>query len=302
MSGMTPPAASHRPRYGYVATGAARLFFRDIGEGRPVVVLHGGPDFDQQYLIPELDRLSGSCRLIYYDQLGRGRSAEGVHPEDVTIGSEVEDLDRVRRHFDLDRVAVLGHSWGGVLAMEYATRHPERLSHLILMNTAPASHDDLSVVREHILRKRARGDDERMRAIAASAAYERGDLDAEAEFYRIHFAPTVHRSEQLETIVGRLRANFTEEGVVTARTIEHRLYDETWRLDDYDLIPRLRQLDVPTLVIHGDDDLVPVEVAEHIAGAVPGAVLAVLPGCGHFSYLQSPKEVEQLVADILARS
>ncbi|MET0831732.1 MAG: alpha/beta fold hydrolase [Acidimicrobiia bacterium] len=285
-----------------MATDAARLFFRDIGEGRPVVVLHGGPDFDQQYLIPELDRLAGSCRLIYYDQRGRGRSAEGVHPEDVTIGSEVEDLDRVRRHFDLDRVAVLGHSWGGVLAMEYATRHPERLSHLILMNTAPASHDDLSVVREHIIRKRAPGDDERMRAIASSAAYERGDLDAEAEFYRIHFAPTVHRSEQLETIVGRLRANFTEEGVVTARTIEHRLYDETWRLDDYDLIPRLRQLDVSTLVIHGDDDLVPVEVAEHIAGAVPGAILAVLPGCGHFSYLQSPKEVDRLVADILARS
>ena len=87
--------------------------------------------------MPELDRLSESVRLIYYDQRGRGRSFSGEGPDDVTLIGEIEDLDRIREWTGLDAVAVLGHSWGGVLAMEYAIRHPERVTHLILMNTAP---------------------------------------------------------------------------------------------------------------------------------------------------------------------
>ena len=112
---------------------------REIGSGRPVIVLHGGPDFDHSYLLPDLDRLSNSYRLIYYDQRGRGRSAAGVRPEDVTLASEIADLETIREHFSLDSMILLGHSWGTVLALEYARRHPERVSHLILMNPAPVS-------------------------------------------------------------------------------------------------------------------------------------------------------------------
>lgn len=104
-----------------------------------MIVLHGGPDFDTSYLLPELDRLSDKFHLIYYDQRGRGRSADSVKPEDVTLESEIADLDEVREHFHLDKVVLLGHSWGTVLALEYALRHPERVSRLVLMDPAPAS-------------------------------------------------------------------------------------------------------------------------------------------------------------------
>jgi proline iminopeptidase len=124
---------------GHVPVDGARLYYRTVGQGPPIVVLHGGPDFDHYYLLPELDRLAETFQLVYYDQRGRGRSAEGVAPDDVGIESEVADLDGVRRHFGFYTIAVLGHSWGGLLAMEYASRHPGRVSHLILMNSAPAS-------------------------------------------------------------------------------------------------------------------------------------------------------------------
>lgn len=131
-------ADSPSARRGFVPVDKAGLYFREIGQGPPIVVLHGGPDFDLNYLLPEMDRLSAAFRLIYYDQRGRGRSAARVRPEDVSIESEARDLERVREYFQLESLAVLGHSWGGVLAMEYALRHPRRVSHLILMNTAPA--------------------------------------------------------------------------------------------------------------------------------------------------------------------
>jgi proline iminopeptidase len=282
-----------------VPIGSARLYYRDIGEGQPIVVLHGGPDFDHNYLVPEMDRLAQSHRLIYYDQRGRGRSVGGVRPEAVTIQSEMEDLDGLRRHLQLDSVGVLGHSWGGVLAMEYATRYPDRVSHLILMNTAPASRDDYLIFRQHLQRGRPAGDIEMMQAVSASARYQQGDLAAEAEYYRIHFRMTLRQPEYLERVVGRLRSNFTEEGVRTARAIERRLRDETWLSTEYDLVPKMRELDIPTLVLHGDHDFVPVELASRIAQAVPGGRLSVLGGCGHFAYLEFPEQVYDQVAAFL---
>ena len=117
------------------------LYCREVRRGTPMIVLQGGPDFDISYLLPELDRLSDKFHLIYYDQRGRGRSAAYVKPEDVTLKSEMADLDEVREHFHLDKVLLLGHSWGTVLALEYALRHPERVSRLVLIDPAPAAAD-----------------------------------------------------------------------------------------------------------------------------------------------------------------
>ena len=138
------------PREGYVPAENAELFYREVGRGRPIILVHGGPDFDHTYLLPDMDRLSDSYRLIYYDQRGRGKSGRDVRPDDVSIRTEIEDLEGLRKYLRLDSVAVLGHSWGGVLALEYAIRHPDRVSHMILMNTAAASHDDYMLLRQEV--------------------------------------------------------------------------------------------------------------------------------------------------------
>jgi proline iminopeptidase len=294
--------ADDAPSEGHVLTDRARLYYRAIGEGRPIIVLHGGPDFDHHYLLPELDRLADSFRLVYYDQRGRGRSAGDVQPEDVSIASEIEDLDAVRRHLGFDAVALLGHSWGGVLAMEYATRHPEHVSHLILVDTAPASAEDWLELRQHLPTTRAPGDVERMRAVASSARFQAGDLEAETEYYRIHFSATVRQPELLEQVIRRLRTHFTEASVLTARAIEQRLYDETWRSERYDLIAKLRAVRVPTLVLHGEHDFIPVALAARIAQAMPCGHLVVLEDCGHFAYLESPDAVYENVAALFESS
>jgi len=211
---------------GTVPAGDAELFFRETGNGQPIVVLHGGPDFDHTYLLPELDRLSDAYRLIYYDQRGRGRSTKGVQPEDFTIQSDVEDLERLRVYFQLETVALLGHSWGGILALEYALRHPERVSHLILLNPAPASAQDYMLLRQDRIERS--GDDlEKLKALRSDTRYQEGNLDAVAAYYRIHFRAALRKPEHLEAIIERLRASFTKEGIILARRIEDRLMEET---------------------------------------------------------------------------
>ncbi|MFN0282034.1 MAG: alpha/beta fold hydrolase [Kineosporiaceae bacterium] len=289
-----------KARTGFLTAGDARLHVRDVGEGPAIVVLHGGPDVDYDYLLPELDLLAERFRVIYYDQRGRGRSADGVRPDDVTLQSEMRDLEHVRCHFGLESMAVLGHSWGGVLAMEYAGRHPERLTHLILMNTAPASHEDVLVFRQHLSNIRPAGDVEAMRSLAATAEYLAGDLAAESAYYRLHYRPAFHVPELLDRLMPRLRTNFTPERVLTARRIEDRLYDQTWSVPGYDLLPGLRRLAAPSLVLHGETDFVPVELAARVAAALPAARLAVVRRCGHFAHLEAPDAVVQLVHELFA--
>src|SRR5207253_7963045 len=115
---------ARRAHEGYFPVPGAQPYFCEVGNGRPLVIVHGGPDFNHNYLLPRLDRLSSAFRLIYYDQRGRGKSSRDVSPETVNIESEVDDLDSLRKYFGLDAIAILGHSWGGLLAMEYATCPP----------------------------------------------------------------------------------------------------------------------------------------------------------------------------------
>jgi len=260
------------------------------------MILHGGPDFDHSYLLPDMDNLADSFRLIYYDQRGRGKSADNVQPEDVTIQSEMEDLEAVREHFGLESMAVLGHSWGGMLAMEYAIRHPQRVSHLILMNTAPASREDYLLFRQERLDKSA-ADMEQLKEMASTAGYEQGDPDTLADYYRIHYRATIRPPEDLERVVQTLRSSFTKESILKGRAIEDRLMEETWLSEGYDLLPELKQLNMPTLIIHGDYDFVPVECALHVAEAIPKARFVLLKDCGHFSYLECPDRVRPVIGD-----
>lgn len=285
---------------GFISAGSGRLYFRTFGRGQPVIVLHGGPDFDHTYLLPELDRLGEACRLIYYDQRGRGRSAEGVKPEDVTIETDVEDIDRIREHFGFETAAVLGHSWGGLLALEYARRQPERVSHLILLNTAPASHADMLLLREGLARRRTAAEQAQLESRTRDAEYAAGDPDAAAAYLRVHFRPALRRPEQLEAVVARLRASFTREGLLKAWAIEERLYEDTWLRPNYDLLPDLERLRIPALVLHGEDDFIEPACAAHIAAAIPGARYVLLADCGHFSFLEKGEEVFEQVRNFLA--
>jgi len=292
------------PREDRIVIGHASLYSRDIGRGQPLIVLHGGPDFDTSYLLPDLDRLADAYRLLFYDQRGRGRSADGVRPEDVTMASDVDDLDKVRQHFQFQSTALLGHSWGAVLALEYALSHSEHVSHLILMNPAPASTSDLRMFRKSYV-ERLGADMDRQRAISASAAYQAGDPVAVAARYRLHFKFALARPGDYERLMATMKGAFERQGndgIVKARAVEDHLMRDTWQVDSYDLLPRLRTLKIPTLVIAGDRDFIPVEIAAHLAAAIPSARLVTLENCGHFSYLECPTDVRTAVDDFFRRT
>jgi len=262
----------------------AELYCREVGEGRPLVVIHGGPDFDHTYLLPDMDRLAASRRLVYYDQRGRGRSRGELRPEDIHIDRYVDDLNGVRKHLGVESIDILGHSWGALVAMHYALRHPNRTAHMVLLNSAPASHADLLLMREERLRRCA-AHEEQLREILPGFA--RGDPEAVARYYRIDFGTTFKRQEDL----ARLNLAWTGNAIKAGRLIESHLAQGLIWSEGYTLLPALAAVRTPTLVIHGDFDFIPVECAGRIAEAIPGARLEVLRDSGHFSYIDAAEQV-----------
>jgi proline iminopeptidase len=189
-----------------------------------------------------------------------------------------------------------------VLALEYALRYPGRVSHMILMNPGPASTDDYQQLKKEWLEKRPE-DMERRKAISATAAYKEADPDAVVAYYRIHFKPALARSEDYEKLITRMQASFVRQGsagIIKARAVESRLMSETWAAPEYNLLPRLKGLRIPTLVVTGDHEFIPIPTAEHITQALPNARMVTLKDCGHFSYMESPVAVREQIDALFA--
>src|SRR5580765_5342309 len=128
-----PAPPSHEGRV-LVAPGVS-LHYRIVGSGPDtIIVLHGGPGLQSQYLTTALDPLAYGRALIYYDQRGRGQSDAVGDSTALTAAHDVEDLDSLRRSFGLTRVTLLGHHWGAVLAALYAKRFPEHVKRLLLVS------------------------------------------------------------------------------------------------------------------------------------------------------------------------
>jgi proline iminopeptidase len=120
---------------GNVKSGAASLHYWVRGTGAPIVMLSGGPGF-ASYLHPVMAELSRGHRIVMLDQRGTGHST--VAPMDETtinVQALVEDLETLRKHLGIERWTVLGHSWGGMLAMRYSIAHPESIDALVLVGS-----------------------------------------------------------------------------------------------------------------------------------------------------------------------
>jgi proline iminopeptidase len=165
---------------------------------------------------------------------------------------------------------------------------------MILMNPAPASIDDFKQFRKERLEKLG-SDADRLNAMRASAAYQEGDPDAVAAYYRIHFKQALTRPEDLDKVIASLRASFTKEGILKARAVEARLMNDSWLSPTYDLLPTLKRLKIATLVIDSDHDFIPAATATHITQSIPNACLVTLKDCGHFSYLECPVAVREQI-------
>ncbi len=248
---------------------------RRIGAGPPVVVLHGGPGAHHDYLLPGFDLLAAGRELIYYDQRGGGQSPV---PRETPVGwqEQVADLEALRAHWGLEQLTLAGYSWGGLLAMLYATVHPERTARLALLSPAPAHR----LAREEFERRFA------ARTMTPELQEARKSLRASGLREQ---DPAAHAARIFELAVAGYFHDPARASNLTPFRVTERTRAEVWQsLGDYDLRPALRTLAVPALVVHGDNDPIPWESAQETADCLSAEWL-LIPDCGHVPYVEAPE-------------
>ncbi|OLD00479.1 MAG: hypothetical protein AUI88_00400 [Gemmatimonadetes bacterium 13_1_40CM_3_70_8] len=257
-----------------------RLHTRRVGSDPPVVVLHGGPGADYAYLLPQYDRLAHGRALLFYDQRGGGRSPVA---RDVPVGwqEHVADLEALRKHWAIDRLTLLGYSWGGLLAVLYALEHPDRVGRLALVAPAPLT----ARWREEFERRlSARLADPRIvRARAELSASGLAQRDPE-KYRRLAFALSVAGYFKDPS-----RAKELTPFRVTARTQQ-----AVWQsLGNYDLRDRLRGTfpkgrTPRAVVVHGVYDPLPIESARETAALLDTGVIEL--ATGHAPHVEATED------------
>ena len=257
----------------------------------PVLLLHGGPGADSRYLRPQLDRVAdlGAGRPIYfYDQRGADRSPQDEGEDPPSVAIHVEDVDAVRRYIGVDKVRLLGYSWGALLSMLYATKYPQHVEKLILLSPAPATAE----VRQSYQRRMT----EAMQRPSVIA------LRDELARLRETATPEQQRRHRFALAVSSYFVNPRRTLELTPFLVKQRLEEAIWKSlgPQFDLRPKLHELaHIPTLVIHGTDDVIPIESAAETA-RILSAELVALADCGHVPYIEAPEPLFAALTRFLA--
>jgi proline-specific peptidase len=284
---------------GYIPFRGFRTWYRIVGEtdqlGKPAILcVHGGPGTPHDYLEP-LDALAaGGRRVVFYDQLGCGRSDQPSDPPMWTIDLFVEELGAVRQALGLDRVHLFGHSWGGNLALSYALARPRGLVSLVLASAAASMPHALAETWR--LRAELPADvRERLDRLEAGGQTGTPEYGAALEvFYRRHLCRLDRWPDFLVRGLGATRQEVAE--AIWGRSD----FAPSGPLKDWDVTDRLHEIRVPTLILCGRYDLATPVLAEELHRGIRGSRMAVIEDAAHAAHAEKPEEYIRVLDGFLS--
>jgi proline-specific peptidase len=277
-----------------------RTWYRIVGElpatsaKLPLLALHGGPGFPHDYL-EDLATLAEDGRaIVFYDQLGCGRSD---HPDDTSLwvmDTFVEELAAVRDALGLDQVHLLGHSWGGWLALEYALGRPTGLASLVLASTCASLPGFAAETR----RLKESLPAEVQEVIDRHEAEGTTDDPAYEEATMAYYTQWVCRLDPFPDHVMRTFMNVSEDVYGTVQGPE---WNVTGNLKDWDVTARLGELDLPVLVTSGRYDEMTPALVKPLVDGIRGAESVVFEESAHLAMAEEPERYREVLESFLGR-
>jgi len=262
-----------------------------IGDAVPLVCINGGMLYDHSMLWPALSPLAIKRQLVLYDQRGRGQSSAPANPADATIDDDAADVAALRRALGIRRWDVLGHSWGGGIAMLAAALDAGATRRLVLVDPVGVTSDWMPALRRAVL-ERLTGDEREAVARISDESLGDPDPDLHSAYSRAVY-PAWFADPDLATRFKPPRA-FSPTGAAVLARLRREGYD--WR-------SRIRGVSTPTLVLHGALDplppSVPLAVFEPDSYIPKNTRQIVVPSSGHMPFWEAPERFFSLIESFL---
>lgn len=272
----------------------SEIYYRTMGEGDPLVFVHGGPLLGHSYLLPHLEELAEDYQLIFYDQRAAGRSSPEVVDSTMTLDGFADDIELIRQKLDLGKINLLAHSWGGLIAMKYAMKYDENLDHLILSNSiAPNTLDNMED-EIAIGKKMAKEDRDRLDKLTSSGLLRTEDpSEAIKEMmmisYRVHMFD-VNNIDKLDFYIPK-------DFFVRSETYAWMSYD----MNSYNFNEKLNEVSTPTLVLYGESETAVDLFADRMAESFMNSELYVVKGSGHFPFIESKTDYIEKIRSFITK-
>jgi proline iminopeptidase len=261
---------------------------RGGGSGVPLVLCNGGPGFDHTYELcsDAWDRLGHNRPVVLWDQRGNGRSGPLATGGTCTLVDQIDDLDAIRAAIGADKIEVVGHSWGGYLAMVYAARHPEHVAHLIIVDSASPKWTDTDFLFKYIFPQEM----EQQAALDGRDAL--GDPDAAAKSLQMYLGWLFYSQENRDEFMAGAK-NYQY-----SRVVNETLNAELEKKDNWPVLPGIT---APTLVISGRFDInVAPSTAFKIHRNIPGSRFVLFEKSGHMPFFEESDKFVNTVESFLA--
>lgn len=273
-----------------------KIFIKEIGEGEPVIVLHGGPGLYHDYFLPHMKKLAKSRKLIFFDQRGNGGSPLPLNAETYTLKNLINDIEGIRKYFKLEKVNLLGHSFGGFLAMHYAVKYPERMKSLVLMNSAPASSELMMKAMINKQTRYTKEDTAVLGELMSSGEFLEGNPDVVGKFFSIAEKYSVSDPKFLKAVFAVPLTEKTAKNLLMINQLSRQIFAS---YDIFDLLPRI---ECPTLIIHGLEDFIPMESSKRLQLGIKGSELIILKNCAHYPFIEVPDEFFPLLEEFYRKN
>jgi proline iminopeptidase len=257
-------------------------------EKPPAFIIHGGPGSDHSDLKASLGPLSDKMQLVYFDHRGQGRSARG-DLEKYTLDENVEDMEALRQYLGLGPIVSIGTSYGGMVAMAHAARHPDAVSQLILVVTA--AHAGFIARARQIVAERGAPEQ-----VAVCEDLWAGRLDSVEKLRHYYDVMGPLYSRKYDRAAAKLSRN---RGILAPEALNRALAPGGF-LRNFDLRPELAAITAPTLILAGRHDWIcPPEFSEEIHRLIPGSDLRIFEESSHSIRRDEPQKLLDAIAGFL---
>lgn len=264
-----------------------------VGEGTPLVVLHGAIGLGSTYM-RALDPWGEDLQLIHYDQRGSGNTPLG-DVQRVSFAGGVDDLEGLRQHLGLELIQVLGHSAGAYVAALYAAKHPATTAAVVLLNPGPPLAPELMErFGRAMSSRRTQDDDAARKAIEESEEFRAGQAQALERHQLNTFIPFFNERASVE----RVSLGFTE---ITAANVQDAPQRMMGSLGALDPIRTFAGIETPTLVVHSELDPIPHEWSRFLAATIPPADFALIEDGSHFPMVENAEQLRATVVPWLGK-